>query len=512
MKEQYFGNHTRVWRGVSTLEILIAFAVTTLSISAIILLVFGNQSVAIDTQTNTEALSKAQALLESTRALARKDYLSVNSIAPYSWTPPGGLTYSTSTTVTDLTQCKKQATTTVSWKDGNRDLSISLSTYLGNGVGILALGGDCDVDPPDGWRKPRLFDSFKFNPGQPVSLDVLKKIAYVSDDKNKLNIVDTSVGFLGYSGDFLTPPFDATSTLNDLDAAKWTDPVTGTQKIYVYGARGHIGCNVVDNTEQLHVIDVTNPATPVYKRSMTLKGSTPPSGSCPGGWRVFYYDNRVYVTTRETAGNEFHIFDVTDPTMPLELGPGFQLNGTTNDLVATGINIGGLGRKVVFLATDRSTKEVMVLDVTVPSNPRLITSVDLGTTNNALSIYLVGNKLYVGRQKTVGEPELLIYSVTYGVDGTGNLTVSLSQIGPGGEINADVKNLRISGALAFMATNVSNDEFQVWGINNPSSITRVDTLPINLPNKIVGGMDYEAPYIYVGSQATNPLQVLYSAP
>lgn len=492
---------------MSTLEILIAFAILTLSMTAIIMVVFGNQSVAVDTQTNVEALGKAQALLEEARSLSRQNFSAVVT-ATSTWTPPGNLTYNVTTSVADITQCKKQATSTVAWKEGGRTLTISLTTYLGDMAGLLALGGDCDLTPPNGWTKPRLFDSFKFNPGQPVSLDVLTQVAYVSDDKNKLNIVDTSVGSLGYSGPFLSV-FDATSTLNDLDAAKWRDPSTGIEKRYVYAARGHSSCNSGDTHEQLEIIDVTTPATPIYKRSMTLAGT---AGSCPGGWRVFYYDNRVYITSRETGGNEFHVFDVTNPLLPIEMSSGFQLNGTANDLAVTGVTINGIARRVVFLATDRSTKEVMVLDVTTPSIPRLVTTIDLGTTNNALSIYLYGGRLYVGRQKTSGAPELFVYNVIYSADGLGNLTVTLNQIGSGTEINADVKSMRISGQLAFLATSLANDEFQVWNISNPVLVTRVDTSPISLPNKIVGGMDYESPYIYVGSQATDPLQVLYSAP
>src|SRR3989338_9394963 len=78
MKEQSIGK--KYMKGFATLEILIAFAVLILSISAVILLVFGNQSIIIDSQTNSEALYKAQKMLEEARAASKQDFFSVNSI------------------------------------------------------------------------------------------------------------------------------------------------------------------------------------------------------------------------------------------------------------------------------------------------------------------------------------------------------------------------------------------------------------------------------------------------
>ena len=60
MKAQSSGNPIRFARGSSTIEILIAFAVLILSITAVITVFFSNQSIALDTQINDEALYKAK--------------------------------------------------------------------------------------------------------------------------------------------------------------------------------------------------------------------------------------------------------------------------------------------------------------------------------------------------------------------------------------------------------------------------------------------------------------------
>ena len=60
--------------GFSTLELLIAFAVLTLSLTAVILVAFGNQSVAIDTELAQRALYLAAKNLDEAGALAISDF------------------------------------------------------------------------------------------------------------------------------------------------------------------------------------------------------------------------------------------------------------------------------------------------------------------------------------------------------------------------------------------------------------------------------------------------------
>src|SRR5437868_3142243 len=74
-------NQSKIVRGMSTFEILIAFALITLSLTAAITVMFGAQTTGQDAQTNIEALGKAGALLEAERALARQDFSSVQSTA-----------------------------------------------------------------------------------------------------------------------------------------------------------------------------------------------------------------------------------------------------------------------------------------------------------------------------------------------------------------------------------------------------------------------------------------------
>ena len=170
--------------GFSTLEILIAFAILTLSLTAVISVFFGNQSVSLDTQTNTEALAKATTALEKERALAQSSYLSATSTSETEVS--GTLTFTKTLSVADLTPCKKIATSTITWDTTTlRPQKIELTTFFTDIAGTLALGGDCFIGgPSSAWDNPQRFASDTFNPAKPLALDVLKRVAYIATDKS----------------------------------------------------------------------------------------------------------------------------------------------------------------------------------------------------------------------------------------------------------------------------------------------------------------------------------------
>ncbi len=501
---------TRTQNGFSTIELLIAFSVGIIFLTAAIMVAYtdptmnhqvsldSNQATVLDVSLDNNALAISGNKIGDAVADLIGNW---NAVIGDNAADPNDPTHlALDTTVTDISPCIKEITNSTSWTTlSSRSRDISFGTILGDINIASALGGDCDPFPnSETWKKPRIFSSHNFNPGKPVAIDVLNKVTYITDDKGKLQIYDSKNDVLGSNGSFtLTPYADPLSiVLNDVDVAK-----IGSSR-YALVVRN-------EKTNQFQVINVTTPGSYTSSPMKTLAGATPPTGSFPHGWRTFYYDNKAYVTTRETAGFEFHTFDLSSPMNPTEVGNGLEINGSINDFLVTSYTVNGHTYKVAFLATDRSANEIMVLNVT-KNTPTILTSVDLPTTNDALNIQLVGNRLYVGRQKTSGGPELFTYNVTFGESGS-NPTVGLSAIGSGAEINADVVYMRIAGKFAFVA-NSSPNEFYVWDISHPATgYTRIDTSPLNVSNKVFG-IDYESPYVYVVSQANDTLQILYSAP
>ena len=498
MKAQSIGKRISLKKGSMTLEILIAFAVLIFCISAVISLSFGNQSVSIDSETNNEAIGIAKKIIEDARKNSRQDYASVKTTL--SNITSGGLTYNKTLSVDDLTECLKIATSTVSWTSSpTRTQKIEFSTYLSDITGATSLGGDCILNTPtSNWDNPQRFASDTFSPGKPTAIDVLNKVAYIGQDKTPyLAIADTNVATQGQnSGIFvtITNGFIANGVINDIDVINKID-ASGNVKKYAFAAMN-------TTTKQLQVIDVTDIHKPISKALISLSSCV--AGSTPQGWVVYYYGDRLYLTTRYTAGPEFHIFNVSDPTSPTEIGSGSckgtYLDDTVEDMVVKDQIIAGVKRRFVYMATDEDDKELRVLEVTGDVVTEMtIANKDLLGIQDGASVFSVGNKLYFGRQSTSG-------SDFYVFDITNPLAVlpTLGQV----DIGTGVTGIRISGKYAFISTPKVNKEFQVWNISNLSSITNIATY--NFGNIVSQGLDYEPDFIYATGQSTPNFQILYS--
>src|SRR3989344_8398541 len=142
-------NHRRLnnHKGFSTIEILIALALSALTVTAVTSVVFGSQSVAVDSQTNTEALHKAQENLENALATSRENY--DNVVADLVGTPYLNGSATLDVPISFLTPCSKQVVSRVNWiGEYNRSQEIKLVTSVTNVPEMLALAGNCDTNPP----------------------------------------------------------------------------------------------------------------------------------------------------------------------------------------------------------------------------------------------------------------------------------------------------------------------------------------------------------------------------
>ena len=115
---------------------------------------------------------------------------------------------------------------------------------------------------------------------------------------------------------------------------------------------------------------------------------------------------------------------------------------------------------------------------------------DLPGVQNGLSVYLLGNKLYFGRQSTPGGPELYIYDTTNPLNG-------LPLLGSK-DINTGVEGIRVTGKFAFLATPKVNKEFQIWNITNAINPTLVETYTFK--NLIPSGIDYDSDFVNLAGQ------------
>ncbi len=149
--------------GFSTLEMMIALAIIILTLSTVLLLVYGGQSVSADSVTNNQGIYAAQAAMEQARAKAREDF---SQLAIGTTTTTAGA-YTTMVTVSQGVDSSgnpdpysKKVTVDTSWSIGSRPQHIKLSTIVANWS--FALSGDtCQVPNDANWANPRVLNEGK---------------------------------------------------------------------------------------------------------------------------------------------------------------------------------------------------------------------------------------------------------------------------------------------------------------------------------------------------------------
>lgn len=500
--------------GFSTLELMIAMAIMSIVLVGAVGANYAAQYWVITSQTSSEALYKAKTKLEDLRALVKQDFYQATSsplTRSVDSTDPndaacirGGLCYFTQTVITDISSCSKYVEARVLWQvSGYSTTTTSLFTNLTNATEAVALGGDCILNEPAGnWSgaAPQTVGSTVNNPGKLFTgIDVLHTFIYVTASTSPYFLVYSAPAAIGQNPILVGSTDGAGMRLDAVDAEE--DLATG--RTYAYVAQ-------YATTSELGVFDVTDPTAPTLVTERQLRGITSP-GLFSEGWKVFVYGGRLYMTTRETSGNEFHIFNITTPTQPIEIGTGFQLNRTVNDLIVRDQKVGSTLHRFAFLASDANAKELGVLDVT-NDVIREVASVDLPGSQDAESIFLLGNRLYLGRASNTNGPELYVFDVTSPAN------LSLSSIVGQGNVGADVIALRVSGPYAFVGTSKSGQEFQVWNADytswNSAVLYAGRFSSFSFPHLAPGAIDLNSDWVYGASHWANApgdaLKVLYT--
>lgn len=456
----------------STLEILIALFILTASITTAIMISFGNQSMTTDAALNNQAINIANKELETIRALSRQNF---DAVAYSSSTED---IYLKETIVENISADTKKITSRISWQiDPLRPQKIELTTIATNAKIVIQSGGDTGGGCLSGnWKNPKTMGSVDLSPGNSATdLDVLNKIVYLASEassaaKPDFFIVDATNG----ENPHIVSSINTGTGLNAVDATA----------NYAYAGNK-------DTDTQLQIIDISDKNNPVLIKSFKLPDV---SGSGAIGQSVFYWDSKIYMGTKKSAGPEFHIIDVSNPLNPIALGSR-EFNADVNAIYVSG--------NTAYVASSANT-ELTVLNVSNPSNITVLNEYDApGDSEDGKIVFLANNKLYLGR--TLGgnhndHHELHILDVSNS-DSPANLGSK--------DLATDLNDLRVKDYLAFLGTSDSNKEFQVWNISDPANIFLWSAF--NFP-QVATGIDYEDNIVYVSVRSNDALRIITSSP
>ncbi len=291
-----------------------------------------------------------------------------------------------------------------------------------------------------------------------------------------------------------------------------------------------------DSTKKLMVIDVSTSSSPALATSTNFSGSVPSD--------VAIYDSvassTLYIVTSNSAGSagEFFEVDVSSSTKPT---PTFSLN-----LGNGALSVAAEGTNAIIGTQTANKKTLQVVDTApittdtdgndvpvIPAQPVIVLSITLSkfsynavywdandkllyaVTSDAnaelqiinrsgkinwgcmirqsiinlpgntagLSVFSVGNQLYIGTAKNNSKPEFYIYDVT-------DQTAPTIPVAPGTtEIGAAVNGIAAAGGFAFLATGDSNGQLKVVDVSDtasPSLIASYSPAGVNTPATAVG--------------------------
>lgn len=524
-------------RGFLTIELIIALAVMLLILTAIIMVASSNQSILVDSQTNSEALNIAQEMLEKTQIDTRKDFNLVNPYEinrKYSSGEPGNFRYTGKISIEQTDFFTKLVTAEVTWPSFlGIEPKVKLKTLVTNFNN--AVGGDtCSsivLPNNDAWVNPdieteKLSGLAEVNDKYPITdIDIYKNKLYAtiakteSDniptffvlnvEKNDLSNPNKKPELKKITGGYLDNDINNSTGLNAVTitedpAIKLQDEKNGTETIYAYTVGGLI------SSGQLQIIkivyDKNSDEIKEIEKIKSIKLSNVKGGQGTGN-TIFYKDGYIYLGLNATGtdidgnsnGPEFHIIDVHKISNDLdqvqeighwpkiEKGENF-LNHAIND-----IYVKGNYAYLAIAGNSSDDKKMLVLDISNISEPELVGSFNDEGSNGGKSIYFVSDNLFLGKTRYDIELSILDESIP-----NINITTSTPEkiIGSIDTENKSIDGVIVRGMnpsskytmtssnpLAFILT---PEDFRIFDISNLKNTTLLGSKEIKH-----GGSNYE---------------------
>jgi Tfp pilus assembly protein PilV len=487
-------------KGFSTVEILVAMVVMILTVTATIGLVFGSQSLVLDSETSSEALSIAQELIENAQADSRKDFALVNPKPEVAES-----VYVKKLEVETLPDFfTKKVISVVTWTgDRGKNQKVELTTLVTNPEGPNG-GTTCNSVLEGDWKNPQMA-SYEMGkdllvPSDPSSgfpigdIDINNHKLYVVVSNSNGNNLPTFFKF-DIPDPSLPPVF--TSSMDNNPSVKF-----GLNAIHVAGNYAYVAnaypadydtCSESLSCSQLQIIDLTSMTVESKLKMPAVTGD----GGQAIGTSIFLKDNFIYLgLSKAGSGKEFHVIDVSDPLAPVWRG-GYNIDHQVNSIYVRD--------EYAYVthpasSSDPIPEELTILDISNPADPQRVGGYNApDNQGHGKSMHLVGDTLHLGRTVTAPNEELYVLD---GSDPETNLGPPLGMQ----EISSSVNALLVRDYLTFLIT---NDQFQVWNTAVPSSIfpwTPSGTTAefLDLPGNGKGTtMDCEGGYIYFASLPSN---------
>ncbi len=529
---------THYTHGFSTIEILIAFAVGITFIAAALMIVYSDPSrtaqilldhghiTALDTFRDTYGLRSAIRHIEDTRIALSLEWDRVFSVTQDA--VHGGLTYIHTPHILDIAPCIKQITHTTSWGGGNNRARYTTFTTLSSDLMTArALSpGRCDPTPPSTWNAPETTAALTADilEGQGTDIAVLHK-----DNERYVFLTTLPISALDTNDMWVVDATDPIPTHPPLITALNTGP-KGLNGIALAGSYAYVIQN--DNTDQIKIIDLGDPTSPVVlPTAFTLPNistTCSPLG-VPCGREVVsiaYYGGYLYVGTKYLAfgspgtNEEFHVICIDDEDVlgcSAETPVWRDSYNVNHNVLAIDIHetqIAGMTKRFAYLGlsdTSGTSPELMIFDVSNPTAVSPVGSVNFPGTLYGTAVFAIGNTVYVGRQRATGSnKDFYIIDTTdpYHPIERGGLKLNLTTGG------STVTSIHVQGPYAFVSTSdpTLDRGFQVLDITDPAHIHATPRCNTYTYAQGAAQLTYADNMIFIANKTNEILRIINDSP
>lgn len=465
----------RFANGQSLIEVLLAVAIFSIVMGAIVFSFIDIYRGSFYSVNRTDGFRLAQEGIEATRAIRDRSFAELVSgthgiaLSGAQWSFSG--TSDTSALFTRTIEIAspdvdtRYVTSTVSWVDGGQPRSIVLATIIKNWEKSIA--------PPSAgnWTNPSLASTVNL-PGNTNALSAA---------------ASGTIGFIGRQSSSGNDEFyiiDATSSTSpsvlgslNISGRVYGVAVTGT---YAY---------LATSGRELQVVDVSNLSSPSLVTRLNLPGGG-------DGRDVAIQGNRLYLTRRNSGSRPvFHVFDISNPASPVELGSA-NLGAGEYDVALSEV-----GTSFAFIASARNAQELQAVNVTNPVSMGVGGSLNLSGNANAYAVGVSGTVAYLGTANRGGAGnEFNVVNVATPTSPTNIASASYQSINV----------IRVANGLVFAGMDDAANELVVFDMSDPNTINAVATLNLSAP--VLGlGMSTERGFA-VTADNSNEVQILIPAP
>ena len=473
LKEQSTGRRG----GQSLLDVLIGLALVTIVIAFGIILVFGGQNVLTDRESSLEAQSLAAEGIDGAREVLHREWDEIadgtyglvfaSGTWAFSGTEDVSGAYRRKIAVATAGEDEREVKSEVTWQTENlRMLEVEYVTKVTIWRTVLHTGGDTGGGGPSGnWQNPQSLGSADVGSGnQATDIDVVDKIVYISTAASSKSKPDI------HAFDVLNPAMPI--LMDNIEVNAYAVESIDWNGNYVYGASTGV-------IPDLKIVEAANPNNLLFTGEYNVI-------TFVNALSVFKDNQTVYLGTQKTSWNgELFSIDASNPGNPSQLDV-YEANADANDIFVKD--------DLLYLPTSNDNKELIVLDVSNPSNLTEVGFLNLSGGVDAKSIFVMSpDRVFVG-----------VGNSLYVVDATNPAAMTvLGQIDAGGSVN----DIYAVGYMAFLATSNSNSEFQVINITDPQNPVLWSSL--NFP-QVATGVDYEDNVVYVSVRSNDGLRIITS--